>query len=156
MSGAGEADRLAHPGASQPSPAGVAERPAPDPNPAAVPLEGDEPAAATPPSRGGDALADTPDNEPVGPAPALGGSPATSGPTPPVEEASTVVAWCLANDVNLGMARFQLARGYKDHFGPRSPNPLRTTNDLAALRGEAADRALTYLKAEHDTGEGGT
>jgi hypothetical protein len=115
----------------------------PDPNPAAVPLEGDEPAAATPPSRGGEALAQDPDNEQVGPAPALGGQPATSGPTP-----SPVGEWCDANNVQIRLAKVHLRKVHSDEFGD-----LKDWRDLEELRGERAQMAINYLDAWHHAGQ---
>ena len=69
------------------------------------------------------------------------------GPTPPIEQRSKVLAWCLANHVNPGMARFQLAKGHPDDFGAGTDHPMRTTNDLMALAGEAAQLAIRHLKA---------
>jgi hypothetical protein len=127
---------------------------------AAAPHQGDEPAAATT-TQGGDAVAQATDGE--GPEEQRGVPPTAnpaapsvqSGPTPPIEQRSAVLAWCLANNVNPGMARFQLAKGHPDDFGAGTEHPMRTSNDLMALRGETAELAIRHLTAYYHVGEEG-
>jgi hypothetical protein len=81
---------------------------------------------------------------------------ATAGPTPPIEQTSVVIAWCTAHGINFGTARLYLAHSHKADFGKGSPLPLRTINDMAALAGDAAQRAVAYLNAQFTgSGEGG-
>jgi hypothetical protein len=68
-------------------------------------------------------------------------------PDQPVEQRSAVVAWCLANHVPAGQARKYLADSHAEEFGPDGDHPLAITNDLMALGGGWADRAVAYLQA---------
>jgi hypothetical protein len=161
--GGGLAPRAAGPGGGDPtssSPASPGKAAGGDgPTSAAAPHQGDEPAAATP-TQGGDAVAQATDGE--GPEEQRGvpstanptAPSASAGPTPPIEQRSPVLAWCLANNVNPGMARFQLAHDHAEHFGTGSAHPMRTANDLMELKGAAARRAIEYLKAWKGEGDG--
>jgi len=68
-------------------------------------------------------------------------------PERPVEERSAVVAWCLTNHVPAGQARKYLADEHAEEFGPDGDHPLAIANDLMALGGGWADRAVAYLQA---------
>jgi len=78
-------------------------------------------------------------------------APADTGDT---GDLGPVVAWCRRRGLQVGTARLDLARSHADDFGPKSASPLRNSNDLMALRGEPADRAIAYLAAQFtDAGE---
>jgi len=160
MSGAGGDTPAAEAGSQRPasdqtSPPARSGKPAGgDLTSAAAPHQGDEPAAATT-TQGGDAVAQATDGE--GPEEQWGvpsaANPAApsvlAGPTPPIEQASPVIAWCTAHRVQFGIARLYLARQHPTDFGTQAGlRPLRSVNDLMALRGEDAQRAIAYLVAQ--------
>jgi hypothetical protein len=65
-----------------------------------------------------------------------------AGPAPPPRDPSPILAWCELHGRDIRQARIYLRKQYGSWF-----EDLKDRKDLEELRGERADRALTYLDA---------
>ena len=139
---------------SDPTSAGAATSPAPPADQgASAPVERDTGVATGRPADvedqpGGAAAGDT--GETTGRA-ASEGEGSAAAPADP-QGVGPVTAWCLDRPVAVGTARLYLSRHHPASFGRQGTWPLANTNDLDALRWQAADRAIELLAKQFKPG----